>query len=56
MEEIQNLMYALEIHHISSEPIKKLLDKNKKLEDENRRLRKCHLRYEEVTGIDLLLE
>lgn len=26
------------------------------LKEENRKLRKCHLRYEEMTGIDLLLE
>ncbi len=35
---------------------KDLLDLYNKEKEENRKLRQCHLRYEEMTGIDLLLE
>lgn len=33
-----------------------LLELYYKEKEENRKLRNCHLRYEEITGIDLLLE
>lgn len=33
-----------------------VIDKIKALLKENRKLRNCHLRYEEMTGIDLLME
>lgn len=35
--------------------IKKVLTAYEKEKEENKRLRKCHLLYEEMTGIDLLL-
>lgn len=34
----------------------KLLDLYQQEKEENRKLRNCHLRYEEMTGIDLLLK
>ena len=36
--------------------IQGLLDLYNKEKEENRKLRKCHLMYEEMTGVDLLLE
>lgn len=35
--------------------IEKVLTAYEKEKEENKRLRKCHLLYEEMTGIDLLL-
>lgn len=37
------------------EAIKNLLTAYEKEKEDNKRLRKCHLQYEEMTGIDLLL-
>lgn len=37
------------------EAIETLLTAYEKEKEENKRLRKCHLQYEEITGIDLLL-
>ncbi len=37
------------------EAVKGLLDLYNKEKEKNKRLRKCHLQYEEITGIDLLL-
>ena len=37
------------------EAIETLLTAYEKEKGENKRLRKCHLQYEEMTGIDLLL-
>ena len=36
--------------------IQGLLDLYNKEKEENKKLRNCHLRYEEMTGIDFLLE
>ena len=36
--------------------IQGLLDLYNKEKEKNRKLRKCHLMYEEMTGVDLLLE
>ena len=36
--------------------IEVILNLYNKQKEENRKLRQCHLRYEEMTGIDLLLE
>ena len=36
----------------SNKTARQKLEKEK---EENKRLRKCHLQYEEITGIDLLL-
>lgn len=33
-----------------------LLDLYQKEKEENKKLRRCHFKYEEMTGIDLLLE
>ena len=41
---------------IRNEYIEGLLDLYNKQKEENRKLRNCHLKYEEMTGIDLLLE
>lgn len=38
------------------EAIETLLTAYEKEKEENKRLRKCHLQYEEMTGIDLLLD
>lgn len=38
-----------------SKGLQGLLDLYNKQKEENRKLRRCHLRYEEMTGIDLLL-
>ena len=35
--------------------IETLLTAYEKEKEDNKRLRKCHLQYEEITGIDLLL-
>lgn len=35
--------------------IEVILNLYNKQKEENRKLRRCHLRYEEMTGIDLLL-
>ena len=37
------------------EAIETLLTAYEKEKEDNKRLRKCHLQYEEMTGIDLLL-
>lgn len=39
-----------------SKGLQGLLDLYNKQKEENRKLRNCHLKYEEMTGIDLLLE
>lgn len=41
---------------IRNEYIEGLLDLYNKQKEENRKLRNCHFKYEEMTGIDLLLE
>ena len=49
-----------EIDNFPNEDLKKLLYAWQSIyiqeKEENRKLRNCHLRYEEMTGIDLLLE
>ena len=39
-----------------SNTLKAFLDLYNELKEENRILRKCHLMYEEMTGVDLLLK
>ena len=41
---------------ILEQAIETLLTAYEKEKQENKRLRKCHLQYEEMTGIDLLLD
>lgn len=36
--------------------IANLMARYKELEEENKKLTECHFKYEEMTGIDLLLE
>ena len=58
--EVYNASYPEEkewvaIYPYQIEAIQGLLDLYNKEKEENKRLRKCHLQYEEMTGIDLLL-
>lgn len=59
-KEIEELKDTLKCTQNSWYKDTKLIQKQQKeideLKEENRKLRKCHLRYEEMTGIDLLLE
>jgi len=43
-------------HNTYKMALQGLLDLYNKEKEENKKLRNCHLRYEEMKGIDLLLE
>lgn len=47
---------ALVIDYTELSSLETLLTAYEKEKEENKRLRKCHLLYEEMTGIDLLLD
>lgn len=53
LKENELLMVNIKIALNLIEKQQKELEREK---EENRKLRNCHLRYEEMTGIDLLLE
>ena len=61
IEEIKDFVYEVRTFGITSNDTKfvqiteYLLSELEKEKEENKRLRKCHLQYEEITGIDLLL-
>lgn len=48
-----NLYYPMDRKEV--EAVETLLTAYEKEKEKNKRLRKCHLQYEEMTGIDLLL-
>lgn len=47
---------GLDLDLVEKKYYEKIVDLYKKEKEENKKLKKCHLRYEEMTGIDLLLE
>ena len=51
IEYLKNYKYDNEV----KQAIETLLTAYEKEKGENKRLRKCHFQYEEMTGIDLLL-
>ena len=61
IEEIKDFVYEVRTFGITSNDTKfvqiteYLLSELEKEKEENKRLRKCHFQYEEITGIDLLL-
>ena len=61
IEEIKDFVYEVRTFGITTNDTKfvqiteYLLSELEKEKEENKRLRKCHLQYEEMTGIDLLL-
>ena len=55
-EEIIKYLKGYKYDNEVYQAIQGLLYLYNKEKEENRKLRKCHLMYEEMTGVDLLLE
>lgn len=54
-KEEKTITITLEAKESIDKAIERLLTAYEKEKEENKRLRKCHYQYEEMTGIDLLL-